>query len=209
MKNYFTHGHPVDAEVARAYADMTNPDFEAALKIRNLNFKASAFVTRDEAKSILGQWVPNYNEFSPKLLDKFPKGCYILIAREASVCLYVMPFGAKLPSARSVLADEVSIEKMNGFEVTRYWWDWCEKDIDNYQNFTKLIAMKYVFVKIHNNSVSNVSVHDTEEKALEALSRSFKEQTGELPGEAKNLEYDMFGEITISEDLDHAVTPCE
>lgn len=73
--------------------------------------------------------------------------------------------------------------------------------------------MKYVFVKIHNNSVSKVSVHDTEGAAIEALSVSFKEQTGEFPDESKSFEYEMSNEITIEEDMDNfycfSVTPCE
>lgn len=120
MKNY----PAVESEVVKAYADVTNPDFEAASKIRNLNFRASSFVSRDEAKRILRKWVPYYNEFDYAHLDKFPKYAKILICREYSVGLYVEKVeGDKLPSAEAVLADYARPANCSGVECMYYWWD--------------------------------------------------------------------------------------
>jgi hypothetical protein len=102
-------------EVSNAYFDCWTDNWEYAQKRRNLNFRASGFVSRDEAFEIMSKYCPSYNDFSADLIIKeFPKNCMILIAREGSVCLYVM--GNNLPKN---IADEESI--VNGTKI--YWWD--------------------------------------------------------------------------------------
>ena len=104
-------------EVQKAYADCSMP-FEQGSRIRQLMFRASYPVSRDEAKQVFEEAnVLGYNNFSPELLDKFPENCLITIAREYSVCIYVQ--GSNLPSAEEVLADEYDVDD----DFTRYWWD--------------------------------------------------------------------------------------
>lgn len=99
-------------EVKNAYGDLND------LKDRNLNFKASAFVSRDEAFAILDETVKGYNEFRPALINYFHKDHKIQIAREGSVCLYVQ--GKDLPSQRELGADEYDVMEDG---TTRIWWD--------------------------------------------------------------------------------------
>lgn len=109
----------VEKETVQAYCDC-NPAVpsEVGYKNRNLNFRASAAVSRDEAFEIMEKAiVSGYNEFDADLIKKFPKDAEFVLAREGSVCLYVK--GQKLPSAAKVKADEKSF---NG-SLTRYWWD--------------------------------------------------------------------------------------
>jgi hypothetical protein len=107
----------VAEEVKMAYADCWIDNWEKAKGLRNLNFRASKAVSRDEAMVILEYSKVYYNDFEPSLLKHFSEDCMITIAREASVCLYVE--GSILPSAHVVKADECHGE---GYS-TRYWWD--------------------------------------------------------------------------------------
>ena len=106
----------VQNEVKMAYADCWM-DGNEAYNLRNLNFRASKAVSRDEAYEIMRQFVPGYNFFEPKLIKKFPANTQIVIAREGSVCLYVK--ARKHPSAKAVKADEMDKEG----EFVRYWWN--------------------------------------------------------------------------------------
>lgn len=119
MSNVSKHFNTVAAEVREAYCDCN--DLKAGNAVysrRKLNFKASQEVSRDEAKVILEVAIPHgYNEFDASLLDKFSANSKFVIAREGSVCLYVK--GGKMPSAKSVLADERSYDG----KWTRFWWD--------------------------------------------------------------------------------------
>ena len=99
-------------EVRNAYGDLND------LKVRNLNFQASEFVSRDEAFAILDEVVKSYNEFRPSLINYFHKDHKIKIAREGSVCLYVQ--GKDLPSQRELMADEYDTMEDGS---TRIWWD--------------------------------------------------------------------------------------
>lgn len=107
----------IKQEVMTAYCDCRLP-FEQAASRRNLNFRASQAVTRDQAIEILTDAKVIYNDFRPELLKKFPVDCRIVIAREMSVAIYVQG-GGRLPSASAVHADE---RDQVGNE-TRYWWD--------------------------------------------------------------------------------------
>ena len=126
----------VSNEVAEAYADCwdyhTAPGemFGAAWGIvaqrRNLDFLASRWLPRDDAKWVLEQWVKGHNEFAPEVIDKFPEEAEIRIAREGSVCLYVkLPYGSKkkLPCAKRVAADECDEVLLLSSPCVRYWWD--------------------------------------------------------------------------------------
>jgi hypothetical protein len=106
----------VQNQVKMAYADCWMSGNEA-YNLRNLKFRASQAVSRDEAYEIMNQFVPGYNAFESELIKKFPKNAQIVIAREGSVCLYVK--SNKYPSAKSMSADEKDKEG----EFVRYWWD--------------------------------------------------------------------------------------
>ena len=118
-------------ETKLAYADCNEKNMEKGMKLRNLNFKASASVTVNEAIEImtksLGAKKPTdeaYNEFSPALLNKLPEGSEVTLAREGSVCVYVkLPVGLgegiSDELSETMLADEYHTE--NG--VARLWWD--------------------------------------------------------------------------------------
>lgn len=106
----------VEKEVKAAYTDCWM-DGDEAYKLRNLHFRASSPVSRDEAREIMQKYVPGYNAFEPELIKKFPKDSQIVIAREGSVCLYVK--ASKYPSVKAVKADE----RDRDGEFMRYWWD--------------------------------------------------------------------------------------
>ena len=103
-------------EVRQAYADCWM-GWEKAKNIRNLHFRASSSVSRNDAIEILESCVGGYNNFCPSLLKKFPENACIVIAREGSVCLYVN--ASRYPSAACVNADE----KDEDSSYVRYWWD--------------------------------------------------------------------------------------
>lgn len=105
-------------EVKKAYSDCWMTDWEKSLRLRQLIFRASQFVTPKEAKEILTIVLPTgYENFTSDLLDLFPDDCEIVIAREYSVCLYVK--GKNLPSMKALKANEY--DEKNG-EI-RIWWD--------------------------------------------------------------------------------------
>lgn len=123
-------------EVIRAYADChdeppdgaTNLEYEAwwnrVKNERNLSFRASQAVSRDEARAILAEAMPNgYNEFKADLLDRFPADCRFIVAREGSVCLYVSGTeNTPMPAGTVVLADECDVIIEDPY-TRRYWWD--------------------------------------------------------------------------------------
>ena len=120
----------VSHEVAEAYADCWDyhPEvgydadaWAAVAKRRNLDFLASEWLPRDEAKAALEQWVQGYNLFHPGLLDHLPASAEVRIAREGSVALYVK--GKRLPSAAKMSADEKHNVDLMGTPCVRYWWD--------------------------------------------------------------------------------------
>jgi hypothetical protein len=106
----------IESEVMEAYCDCRLPWEEAANR-RNLGFKASAPVGRDEAAKIASKAIPGgYNAFEAELLAKLPKESQITFAREGSVCVYVTP---PVREIKAMGADEWDTD--NG--VTRIWWD--------------------------------------------------------------------------------------
>ena len=91
---------------------------------RQLNFRAVSPVNKKTAIKILEEAVPAYNDFKPRLLESLPDDCQIFLARERSVCIYVVG-----NVSNTVKADECDLEEHpykfgdNVREVTRFWWD--------------------------------------------------------------------------------------
>lgn len=114
-------------EVEEAFADChgTREAWNHGMNRRNLDFHASAEVTRAEAKEIMTAYVPGYNQFRPSLLDKLPADSRVLIAREFSVALYVKTNFPSAINAEEMLADECDVEENDGeyAAVVRLWWD--------------------------------------------------------------------------------------
>lgn len=121
----------VSLAVAEAYADCWDYkngrifDAQAWQDVcvrRNLYFRASEWLARDEAQWVMQQWVKGYNSFQPDLLSRLPAKARILIAREGSVAIYVRNV-ARLPTARRMEADEKFAVNLGGAFCVRYWWD--------------------------------------------------------------------------------------
>lgn len=112
MGGLFNMGN-VKSEVLKAYYDMnSNVSFEEASGVRDLDFLASKPVSVDWAKQIMGEAVPRgYNQFdadySITKVASFFEDCEIIIARESSVCLYVI--GDLNDSAYEFLSDDGSL----------------------------------------------------------------------------------------------------
>jgi len=107
-------------QVRCAYGDLNDK------KYRDLDWRAAEFVSRDEAISIMKRYVPSYNDFEPDLLLNLPEDCLIRLAREGSVCMYVMT--DKKLDQRALLADEMSegvqcLEENKTARIVRLWWD--------------------------------------------------------------------------------------
>lgn len=90
---------------------------------RNLDFRASASVSRDEAIAILKEAITNgCNEFEPELLEKLPPDARVTIAREGSVCVYV---NGTIPTD-SDYRDSLKADELDYYPAkneTRIWWD--------------------------------------------------------------------------------------
>lgn len=116
-------------ETKKAYCDSTM-EWEKAVKLRNLSYKASTPVSVNEAVAImtkaLGVIAPHengYNDFCPAQLSLLPKGSMVTLAREGSVCVYVkIPKGERFTEldSRAMRADEFSVEPDGSI---RLWWD--------------------------------------------------------------------------------------
>jgi len=103
-------------ETIEAYADCTMT-WEMGWQRRNLSFKASAPVSRDEAIEIANKAIPGgYNAFKASKLKLLPVFAEIILARENSVCVYVTP---PVKEIKAMEADEWNTED----GVTRIWWD--------------------------------------------------------------------------------------
>lgn len=130
----------ISREIETAYADCmveedTGKAFRKAMNTRQLQFIASAPMNRDQAAQIMTKVLRNtggsYNAFTPNLLLKFPADCKIWIAREGSVCLYVEPGKATMPTKAALEADEYDEDKACWWQKdkpfatprTRIWWD--------------------------------------------------------------------------------------
>lgn len=99
------------SEVAKGYAQDV---FE-----RNLCWRASGIVNRNDATEILKKVLPNgYNDFDPENLIHLPRSSVVTIAREYSVCLYV---AGNLERDSRLFAQEWDYNPETN--ETRIWWD--------------------------------------------------------------------------------------
>lgn len=121
----------VSREVAEAYADCWDfyPDrssweqeWSKVADRRSLDFLATKWLPRDEAKWVMQQWVKSYNDFHPDLLDRLPRKALVRIARQGSVSLYVRG-SSRLPGAAKMAADYKRPAILLGVECVHYWWD--------------------------------------------------------------------------------------
>lgn len=102
-----------------AYADCTM-DWKVGERLRNLDFHAKDFVSRDEAYEIMKQAVPDgYNDFDAEIILQWPESVQVQCAREASVCLYLK--GKELPKPFTSREDEYDVDEYRG--ILRMWWD--------------------------------------------------------------------------------------
>lgn len=100
----------IKSEVMRAYSDYWGGTE------RNLRFRASMPVYKDEAISILNECLTDgYNSFEADNLSSLPDDARITIAREGSVCIYVEG------RCKNIGADEHSYNPSTN--ETRMWWD--------------------------------------------------------------------------------------
>jgi hypothetical protein len=128
MKKKTNKVETVRKEVVRAYADCNcdHKSYAAGLKIRNLHFRASAWVTPAEAAAIMTEALgggkdAGYNAFSPSLLLNIPERSKVWIARESSVCMYVEADEVITQWVQKMKADEADrLEKTGEW---RLWWD--------------------------------------------------------------------------------------
>jgi hypothetical protein len=116
----------VDVEVKNAYADCWMDDLKVAYELRNLDFRASAPVSKQEAISIMSKYVSGgYNEFTPELLNFLPDDSKVTIAREGSVCIY---FNSEELNGSSTMQDTLpTLLRADDFDYNgneyRIWWD--------------------------------------------------------------------------------------
>lgn len=121
----------VSSEVAEAYADCWDffperdgygPGWAKVERRRSLDFLATKWLPRDDAKWVMQQWVKGYNAFDPSLLDHLPAKAQVRIAREGSVAIYVRG-SQRTPTAATMQADERHVVNLLGVPCVRYWWD--------------------------------------------------------------------------------------
>jgi hypothetical protein len=93
ISNYFDL---VRKEVMEAYGD-ENP---------NMHFVASYPLSRNEVIKIMGEFVPEYNNFEPKLLNHLPEDRQIIIARSYSPCFWVLGDEMDQKLQKKMLVDE-------------------------------------------------------------------------------------------------------
>ncbi len=111
----------VEQEVSDAYADChLESQLEGNLR-RNLSFKASESVSKNEAIRIMEAYVVGYNNFEPSQISFLPEDSKIIIAREGSVCLYIEGDITKQIRRKNMRFDECDYKKE--INQTRLWWD--------------------------------------------------------------------------------------
>ena len=111
-------------EAKKAFCDAWDDkhSFDELKNIRNLNWRASKDVSCSEAIRIMSKAVPNgYNAFEASLLSLLPKNSRIVLAREGSVCVYLLGVKRLTMKLRQELkADEYDNIGDLGFRI---WWD--------------------------------------------------------------------------------------
>ena len=120
MKTAYT----IEQEVKIAYADCWM-DWDKSKNIRNLDFMASDYLTKDDAKHILSKYITGYNNFTPDLLDLLPDDSMVKIAREGSVCLYVVSEELKTsPKLQQLTQKALGADEFDYVnDEFRIWWD--------------------------------------------------------------------------------------
>lgn len=105
-------------EAKKAYYDAWGGhSYEESERIRQLEWKASQAVTRDEAVEIMQLVCPGgYNAFHAGRLQLLPEDCKVTLARAMSVCIYV---DRALEEDSRMRADDWHA----GRNSTRIWWD--------------------------------------------------------------------------------------
>lgn len=111
----------VEQEVSEAYADCYLESELEGNRRRNLRFKASESVSRDEAIRIMETYVMGYNNFEPSQISFLPEDSKIVIAREYSVCLYIEGDITNQVNSRNLQFQECDYKKE--INQTRLWWD--------------------------------------------------------------------------------------
>jgi len=104
-------------ETKRAYGDLHD------LPHRELGFAATYWVDRDTAHFIMRHCVPSYNDFRASIIKELPDNCLVRIAREGSVCLYVLHDFKRFEN-NIMKADECDTQVDHDLGcITRLWWD--------------------------------------------------------------------------------------
>jgi hypothetical protein len=114
-------------EISRAFSDChgTEKEQTEGMNRRNLDFRSSYLLTREQAVKVMSKYCKSYNEFRPDLLKLLPDGCLIRIAREGSAGLYVET-EQEIPksTAEEMKVDEFDLYQTIGDrKVYRFWWD--------------------------------------------------------------------------------------
>lgn len=121
-------------EVMEAYIDshdVSGLSDNEVYKRRNLHYYAPHALNRSEVIAIMTDAVPSYNIFEPRLLLALPEDSQIFIAREFSVCIYVLgEMDKKLQKKMEAdefdyydVNDNVFMTGKNKIKQTRIWWD--------------------------------------------------------------------------------------
>jgi len=111
-------------DVRNAYSDCNGTKHE-----RNLNFRANEYCSVSVAVEILERTVVRYNAFRPELLNRLPNGSKVILAREGSVCVYVIsPITVDTCVLKDTLkANECHLRTIDfggqNIPVYRIWWD--------------------------------------------------------------------------------------
>jgi hypothetical protein len=126
---------------------------------RKLGYRDSRWLTHQKWASIMMQATPHgYNEFNPKRVAlQFSKFGHLLFqgARVGSVCVYVKGFKSQsdllnfLSTQEQLRADEVSIEKENGFPQ-RIGWDYStiKKTLESLTDILSVNILNRVVVRL-------------------------------------------------------------
>jgi len=133
MKTDPTIVKTVRQEALIAYADCvetardghTRESIEETMSRRNLNWKASHAIGTEEAVDIMKEVCPfGYNDFEAEVLGDLPDDCRVFLAREDSVCVYVLRGKNEFPGMMANEKDLIKEDKAHGKKGEyRFWWD--------------------------------------------------------------------------------------
>jgi len=116
----------LERDIQFGYADSWMANKSIAYDLRCLDFCSPEFLSKEQAKYLFSKYVKSYNEFNPELLDHLPDDVQIKIAREGSVCIYVVSktLDSFSIAQRNALRKVMSLDEFskNNNEY-RLWWD--------------------------------------------------------------------------------------